>query len=560
MKFCEENIDIWNNAVVRTICIYLFLAFSTKAIYDGNVYTGYLYNLVDHHNSQVGLASGVTGLTMVTLAPFLGIISDKYGRIVLLKVGLVCGYVAVALFLHAITVDNFNSILVAQVVFGSFWACTTPTMDALIADWTDPGTRSKIYTLRLTIVQGASTCGPLLNIFLFLYLGNNWDMPICRTVMYVGLCLFLVPVTLLHFSFPMSFDQSPCNQTPTEKSNDKYGTPKLAEEDQLSTQSSHGLLQDFDSKVEEGEEGIGAGSGGGAEMANPATAMDTAAMKSEVDEENAKYEQEMVVMNPINQMKGEGEGEDKKREQTQQTRDEETVGDIMYCTVPYLPSNYNCNSILHIPAMVSMYEIITSLASGMSVKFFPIFFLHVLELDPIQVQFIYLLTPILTATTANLVQSYSRIWGRIFVTCVVRACGTSLLLLMAWITSQHAFFVTSSSNDGGNDGDVDQKESNADMGVWRYVLICVFLLRSALMNSTKPLTKSIMMDFVPKKQRGRWQALQSVNEFSWSGSAFLGGLLIDRYGFTGIFTATACSQAMAIVPLISVAKHIPMEK
>lgn len=62
------------------------------------------------------------------------------------------------------------------------------------------------------------------------------------------------------------------------------------------------------------------------------------------------------------------------------------------------------------------------------------------------------------------------------------------------------------------------------------------------MNSSKPLTKSILMDIVKKEQRGRWSALEAINAATWSGSAMLGGYLIDRYGIVQNFIITAALQ------------------
>ena len=90
-------------------------------------------------------------------------------------------------------------------------------------------------------------------------------------------------------------------------------------------------------------------------------------------------------------------------------------------------------------------------------------------------------------------------------------------------------------------------------------MVAIFMIRSGIMNSTKPLTKSILMDFVPKNQRGKWNALQSVNVFSWAGSAVMGGYLIDRFGFAGIFVATGLMQLCATIPLLLVHHRIPME-
>lgn len=53
--------------------------------------------------------------------------------------------------------------------------------------------------------------------------------------------------------------------------------------------------------------------------------------------------------------------------------------------------------------------------------------------------------------------------------------------------------------------------------------MCVHLLRMALANCTRPLMRSVLMEFVEKRHRGKVNAVDSVRTFSWSGSAALGG-------------------------------------
>lgn len=48
----------------------------------------------------------------------------------------------------------------------------------------------------------------------------------------------------------------------------------------------------------------------------------------------------------------------------------------------------------------------------------------------------------------------------------------------------------------------------------------------------------------------KWNAVESIAAFGWSGSAVLGGLLVDNYGFGVSFGATAFIQMMAWFPLI----------
>ena len=90
--------------------------------------------------------------------------------------------------------------------------------------------------------------------------------------------------------------------------------------------------------------------------------------------------------------------------------------------------------------------------------------------------------------------------------------------------------------------------SHYNLPVW---LICiVYVCRTALMNSTAPLTRSILMDNVPKRERGRWNALESVNMFSWAGSAALGGYLVSWNGLLFNFSVTAAMQFLGTIPVI----------
>ncbi len=59
------------------------------------------------------------------------------------------------------------------------------------------------------------------------------------------------------------------------------------------------------------------------------------------------------------------------------------------------------------------------------------------------------------------------------------------------------------------------------------------------MRCSQPLRRSILMDHVPKEFRARWNALEGLAVFSWSGSAVLGGYLIDAYDYRTCFFITS---------------------
>ena len=74
--------------------------------------------------------------------------------------------------------------------------------------------------------------------------------------------------------------------------------------------------------------------------------------------------------------------------------------------------------------------------------------------------------------------------GRVPVMTAIEMCGTALLALIAFL---------------------------ADRGANAGLLVALHLVRTGLMNCCYPLEDSVLMDFVPKKTRARWQALDSVS-------------------------------------------------
>merc|ERR1719323_2849063 len=59
-----------------------------------------------------------------------------------------------------------------------------------------------------------------------------------------------------------------------------------------------------------------------------------------------------------------------------------------------------------------------------------------------------------------------------------------------------------------------------------HVIIPIYVLRTILMNSCGALRSSVLMDYVSKKNRAKWNSLDSVRKFGWSGSAVVGGILV----------------------------------
>jgi MFS family permease len=77
----------------------------------------------------------------------------------------------------------------------------------------------------------------------------------------------------------------------------------------------------------------------------------------------------------------------------------------------------------------------------------------------------------------------------------------------------------------------------------KWAIAVLYVCRTALMNCSYPLEESILMDYAPKATRARWKSLESVSIAGWCGSAFVGGILADHYGYTFTFIITIGLQA-----------------
>jgi MFS family permease len=187
----------------------------------------------------------------------------------------------------------------------------------------------------------------------------------------------------------------------------------------------------------------------------------------------------------------------------------------------------------HIPLIAAISDVISGLASGMTIKFFPLFFENECLMSPIMVSVIMGITPLLIAANSHICQKASNSFGRIQISLFVRVIGVSLLLVMTFLKSS-----------------------------WRnyWIIVPIYVVRTVFMNSTSPLIRSIVMDYSPKHNRGKWSSIESITSFGWSGSAYIGGILTDKYGYGGSFLGTAILQFLAGLILCFLLPLVPLEK
>lgn len=84
------------------------------------------------------------------------------------------------------------------------------------------------------------------------------------------------------------------------------------------------------------------------------------------------------------------------------------------------------------------------------------------------------------------------------------------------------------------------------------ILLGLFLVRGGLANGAIPIDRSIVMDFVPSADRGKWNAVESFTSMTWCGSAFLGGYLADAHDYRFTFVISA------VLYFASLAAYLPL--
>jgi len=95
-----------------------------------------------------------------------------------------------------------------------------------------------------------------------------------------------------------------------------------------------------------------------------------------------------------------------------------------------------------------------------------------------------------------------------------------------------------------------------------FLLVPIYILRTALMNASYPLEESILMDYVPKQERARWKSLEAIAMFGWCGSAALGGWASDHaHGdYTYTFSITAMIQTLGILTWALLLPLVPIQE
>jgi MFS family permease len=403
-----------NNSINSNVKLsFLFEALQSfgRGIWMGNIFSLYVILFVESSkgifgltaNELLGITAGVSGIAMTAIVFPAGIMADKYPRQIMLRISAIVGIIAM------ITLAAANSIfviLVAMLLWGAFQGLARPAFESILADSLPSGNRSGIYAKQHLVRQIAMASGPFLNVFLFLILGDVWDISILKSVMLIGIIISLISTFTLFFF----------------------------RDDRSMGSESEALLHQENSETGE---------------------------------------------KPILSKKAK-----------------------------------------RVPILLVISDIIVGMGAGMSIKFFPVFFRSIYQMQPISVQMIMGSTAIFTGILGILIQRFSVKKGRVEMIFVVKFLATICLIAIGFYPAV-------------------------------ILLIPLFVMRGSLMNAAHPLSRSILMDIIPKKNRGKWNSVETVAwGLFWNASAVIGGFLIGDNNFQRCFFITAGIYLVGTIPIL----------
>ena len=184
-----------------------------------------------------------------------------------------------------------------------------------------------------------------------------------------------------------------------------------------------------------------------------------------------------------------------------------------------------------IARLILVADLISGFGSGMTVKFIPLFFKNRAGFSPVAANALSIGAALVMICGSRVGAKWSPAAGKARVCAAWRGRAAIALLGLAWA-------------DAGRLNVLRPGRPALTSTIKRAGAVVLYLITCA-QHACRPLKKAALNDHVPHNARGRWNALDGVTRFGWSGSAVLGGYLVDRGGYALTFVVTAATQLIA---------------
>ena len=187
-----------NHNVVINIGMKFFFGLS-DGIWSGTVLANYLFHIGG--NEYAGYAEAAMGIASLVVALPAGWAADRGSKARVIAIGGLGVPLAVALTSFAVIwsydhtsekVTSFWIFASALSLWGACQSVANGPAQALYAESTPPGERSRYFNYSFSLYMAASVLGPIISIILFLVHNDTWEPVALRNVFLVGQGLSLL--------------------------------------------------------------------------------------------------------------------------------------------------------------------------------------------------------------------------------------------------------------------------------------------------------------------------------------------------------------------------------
>ncbi len=160
----------------------------------GNILSVWIYLIANESNELLGITAAITGLAMTFSVLPAGYISDKTQHRYMLRAAAVVGFIGLS---FALLANSLEIMFLALLFWGLFQGMNRPSVESIFADSVESGIRSKVYAQVHLVRQLAMAIGPLVNVVLFIFFGDDWNLPILKSVMVFGIALSMISLVFM---------------------------------------------------------------------------------------------------------------------------------------------------------------------------------------------------------------------------------------------------------------------------------------------------------------------------------------------------------------------------
>ncbi|KNC54407.1 major facilitator superfamily transporter [Thecamonas trahens ATCC 50062] len=179
-----------------------------------------------------------------------------------------------------------------------------------------------------------------------------------------------------------------------------------------------------------------------------------------------------------------------------------------------------------VPFLLVATDLCFAWGAGMTVAYFSLWLTNEYHLSPIGLSLVVIAGCFATIASTTGAQRISQWFGRLQTSITFKFSGIACLVTLSIIQP-----------------------------LW--LIVVLFVVRVAFARAGVPLDRSIVMDVVSKEMRGRWNTFEAIGAVSFTGSAVIGGYLVDATSYRTTFLITAALYSAGTSILIPILPFVP---